>query len=219
MKKTPFTLIELLVVIAIIGILSGILLPGLNRARERAKTSRCANNLRQSGIALSLYAIDHRDAFPVIHKGDFSDLDELDGDPQWYTALCDAYGYKMSYLKCPSDRGYDGEGGIQSYMVNAMFTLGRSIAKIAAAERITHSERGFEGTAPVEHQCYPGMSAPSRWQSHIDAMRHNGMSNYLFADGHVGTLRFADTVGNGTEQENRHFVREYLDRYVEPHGH
>ena len=58
MKKS-FTLIELLVVIAIIAILAAILLPALGKARDKAQTSACVNNLKQQGTAANMYTADY----------------------------------------------------------------------------------------------------------------------------------------------------------------
>lgn len=130
--RHAFTLVELLVVIGIIALLVAILLPALQKARQAAQTVSCLSNLRQSYLAISMYAGEHNDWVPAYGRlpkpagasgGDryFSWLDWLAPEPGGDHAVyvpSSGYLLNVDVARCPSWPPEEHESHTQIYGAN-----------------------------------------------------------------------------------------------------
>jgi prepilin-type N-terminal cleavage/methylation domain-containing protein/prepilin-type processing-associated H-X9-DG protein len=197
LKRTGFTLIELLVVIAIIGILAGLLLPTLGRAREKAAAAQCCSNLHQISIAMTQYADDNNEMFPLSGSTIYwNQIDSITGLPSWMQQIF-PYTRSQAIYHCPLDRASNYSyfnGARAAYVANGKFSsLDRRLLQYPSQYVLSGDTGGAAGGSlfdPLDadkddytQNCTGGPTAGSdvwmAWQ------RHRNGQNLLFADGHV----------------------------------
>ncbi len=99
-NRKSFTLIELLVVIAIIAILAAMLLPALSKARERAKTIKCTNNIKGMVTTALMYSQEYDGFLPYQELAGI--LDGVLNETSWAYPMYNANNKTVAPMQCPS---------------------------------------------------------------------------------------------------------------------
>ena len=213
--KNAFTLIELLVVIAIIAILAAILFPVFARARENARRSSCQSNLKQIGLGIIQYVQDYDEKYPLARTGNFAINGTNNAEAPWQATI-QPYLKSIQIFKCPSNSSdaklsytnsglgdtipvsyasvgadnqnptaWGGKTVIGTNPYSSSFPSPTSLAELASSSQ----------TIMVAEKAANASTDPEFWPyaDHFHFTNHLNTTNFLFADGHVKSLKLTAT--------------------------
>ncbi len=225
-RRVGFTLIELLVVISIIALLAAILFPVFGRARENARRSSCASNMKQLGLGIIQYTQDYDEKYPMRSNSA--------GTLSWRTYIY-SYIKNSDVYRCPSnlnnnidalqDSASLAEIGVKmktSYGCNEnVFSAQAAVTPLSAiqkpAELIMVGESTTGDSIIKMDVTTTNVSARSRgpWAGHLGPT-----ANYLFVDGHVKALRPTQTIPGAifTSTSDNFWVNTWPGTYFDTMG-
>jgi prepilin-type N-terminal cleavage/methylation domain-containing protein/prepilin-type processing-associated H-X9-DG protein len=200
--RRGFTLVELLVVIAIIGILIALLLPAVQAAREASRRAKCANNMRQVGLAMRQFCDTHHGMWPCT-----SDTAVSSHTQAWIYTIAPFMESVDSIRICPDDKYADDRLQLQltSYVLNGylssespqpfvsawklksssktivMFELANEKPRDASEDHL-HCWNWFKKSTVLQGLVWDTITGD------VQVDRHGDTANYLYADGHVDRI-------------------------------
>ncbi len=209
-RRDQFTMVELLVVIAIISVLAAMLLPALDRARDSARGTYCANQLKQIGIFAMQYADDNGGWLPSLSQNTAACYVWLHCCPPttartWLTPYHPATKPEQGLVTCPAyKRIWFGMGNYgMNCSIYAMSIWGKTYQRQEALRQPSR-------TASIADIYYEGDNIWAASQYIISIpfaltnvhYRHNGSVNLLWADTHVGATRMLFPTSTATTEDS-----------------
>jgi prepilin-type N-terminal cleavage/methylation domain-containing protein/prepilin-type processing-associated H-X9-DG protein len=199
-SKRGFTLIELLVVIAIIAILAAILFPVFARAREAARASTCVSNLKQIGLAATMYRQDYDQLTPFYVNGSNFSFNPTNIHDSYWGWFYVPYIKNQGIWNCPSTKltafGSGGNAGKGNAYGMPLFVEAKADAVFEdpAGTIFVHDAYETRLDDNGDLLCAQAGQVIAHTQSPTaqrfdEAYRHNEGCNVLWYDGHVKVVK------------------------------
>jgi prepilin-type N-terminal cleavage/methylation domain-containing protein/prepilin-type processing-associated H-X9-DG protein len=212
-----FTLIELLVVIAIIAILAAILFPVFAQAREKARSSTCLSNQKQTNLAFSMYAQDYDETMPLAY---------IQTTDQWWQHVVNPYikaTDRGGVLSCPSAPSAGFAYSMNDAMSARSLAFAANPAELiltgdaAQAPRLRDKITGLNRANPYFTLTVPGLGE-GLWNGAVNFKTLKGLGDTPLlqdlldedTDKAIGLLRFRHNTGSNVSYLDGH--TKYVQR-------